>query len=160
MKASSPSESISSVAVMVMLCVALAAELAVKVTVPEVVPRSALSAASVPSGADHATVTSAATAFDSVTVKIAALPSATLADGPLMLSSALSLSSPGVVLLSSSVRVTVAELTLSPDTVVAPGMMMVSSPSTTRSSVGVMVSVSEPLDAFAGMVTLARLVTL
>ena len=68
-----------------------------------------------------------------------------MADGPLMEISAESLSSVGVVvLLSSSVRVIVAEVTERPVTVVVPGMMMVSSPSTTESSVGVTVIVPSP----------------
>ena len=45
---SAVSDSASSVAVMVMVCVAPAALFAANVTVPEVVPRSAPSAASVP----------------------------------------------------------------------------------------------------------------
>ena len=52
---SAVSESLSSVAVMVMDCVAPAALFAAKVTVPEVVPRSAPTAASVPNGALQAT---------------------------------------------------------------------------------------------------------
>ena len=76
-----------------------------------------------------------------------------------MLSSAESLSSVGVVDLSSSVRVMVAEVTLRPATVVLPGTLIVSSPSTTTSSVGVIVRSSpSPLDEFAGMVMLARVV--
>ena len=119
---SEPSDSLSSVAAMGMLCVAPAALFAAKVTVSDVAPRSEPSAASVPSGALHATVTSAPTALDSVTVKTASLPSDTLADGPDMLSSAESRSSGTLVVpLSSSVSVTVAELTLRPATVVAPG---------------------------------------
>ena len=94
------------------------------------------------------------TAADSVTVKVASLPSDTFAAGPDMLSSDLSLSSVGVVVVPLwSFRVTVAELTLSPTcVVVVPGMMMVSSPSTMVSSVGVIVSVPLPVSAFAGMV--------
>ena len=127
-----------------------AALLAAKVTVPEVVPRSAATAVSVLSGALQATATSAATAFDNVTVKTALPPSKTFEAGPLMESSAVSLS-PGVVVpLSSSVRVTVAELTVRL-TVVLPGTVMVSSPSTTVSSVGVRVMVPVPLVELAGM---------
>ena len=121
-KDSAVSERASSVAVIVIVWVAPAAEFAAKVTVPEVVPRSALPAASVPSGALHATRTSAATAAERVTVKTALPPSATFEAGPVMESSAVSLS-PGVVVdLSSSVSVTVAAVTLRPDTVVVPGM--------------------------------------
>ena len=80
-----------------------------------------------------------------------------------MLSAAesLSSSSPGsLVLLSSSISVTIASLTLSPTcVVVVPGIVIVSSPSTTESSVGVMVSEPVPLVEFAGMVMLARDVT-
>ena len=54
----------------------------------------------------------------------------------------------------SSVRVIVAEVTERPVTVVVPGMMMVSSPSTTESSVGVTVIVPVPLVELAGMVML------
>ena len=52
----------------------------------------------------------------------------------------------------SSVRVTVAELTLRPtcDTVVLPGIVISSSPSTMLSSVGVMVSVPLPLAGVGG----------
>ena len=57
----------------------------------------------------------------------------------------------------SSVRVTSASLTLNP-TVVVPGITIVSSPSTTASSVGVRVSVPVPVDAFAGIVMLAKVV--
>ena len=121
-KDSAVSDSMSSVAVMVMVCVAPAALPAANVTVPEVADRSEPSAASVLSGADQATVTSFATSADRVMVKEASLPSATLDAGPEMDISALS---------SSSVRVTVAEVTLRPVTVVVPGMLMVSSPSTT-----------------------------
>ena len=157
---SAVSESWSSVAAMVMVCVAPAAELAANVTVPDVADRSDPSAASVPSGAVHATCTSASTAADSVTVKLAAAPSATLEAGPLMLSSAPSLSPGGVVLLSSSVNVTVAELTVRPTcVVVVPGITIVSSPSTTASSVGVTVMEPVPLDALAGIVMLASVVT-
>ena len=118
--------------------------------------RSAPSAASVPSGALHATWTSAATAFDRVTVNTALPPSDTLDSGPVMLSSALPRSSVSAVVdLSSSIRVTVASLTLRP-TVVVPGMVMVSSPSTTESSAGVMVMVPVPEEALAGMVMVAR----
>ena len=56
-----------------------------------------------------------------------------------------------------SFSVTVAELTLR-FTVVVPGMVIVSSPSTTASSVGVMVIVPVPLDELAGMVMLASVV--
>ena len=80
-KLSAVSDSFSSVALMVIVCVAPAAEFAAKVTVPEVAPKSAPSAASVPSGALHATVTDLATAADRVTVKVASEPSATLAVG-------------------------------------------------------------------------------
>ena len=144
-KDSAPSDSMSSVAVMVMSCVAPAAELAAKVTVPEVADRSAASAESVLRGALHATVTSASTACDNVTVKVASLPSETFDAGPLMLTSAESLSSVSVVVdLSSSVRVMMASLT-SRLTVVVPETMMVSSPSTTVSSVGVIVMLPLPL---------------
>ena len=68
-KPSAVSDSLSSVAVIVMLCVAPAALFAANVTVPEVVPKSAPSAASVPKGALHATCTSLAMAADNVTVK-------------------------------------------------------------------------------------------
>ena len=87
-------------------------------------------------------------------MKTALLPSSTFDDGPDMLRSALSLSSVGVVLLSSSVSVMLAELTLRPVTVVVPEMMIVSSPSTTVSSVGVNSSVPSALVAFAGIVML------
>ena len=155
-KDSAPSESVSSVAVTVMVWVAPAALFAAKVTVPDVAERSDPSAASVASGALHATWTSASTALDSVTVKVASLPSDTLDAGPEMDSSAESLSTGSpVVVLSSSVNVTVAELTLRL-TVVVPGIVIVSSPSTIESSVGVMVRVPVPLDESAGMVMLAR----
>ena len=89
-------------------------------------------------------------------MKEASLPSETFDAGPLMESSALSLSLGSLVVdLSSSVRVTVAAVTLRPDTVVVPGMLIVSSPSTTWSSVGVMVSVPVPLEVLAGMVIVA-----
>ena len=155
--ASAVSESASSVAVIVIVCVAPAALLAANVTVPDVAPRSAPSAASVPSGAAHATCTSASTAAERVTVNSAFPPSLTFAVGPLIETSAESLSSVGVVvLLSSSVNVTVAELTVNPTASgVVPGITIVSSPSTTASSVGVSVSVPLPLVAFAGIVTLA-----
>ena len=158
-KDSAVSDSASSVAVMVMDCVAPAAELAAKVTVPDVAPRSDDSAESVPRGADHATCTAASTAFDSVTVKTALPPSDTLEVGPVMLSSAESLS-PGTVVvdLSSSVRVMIASLTLRPATVVVPDTMIVSSPSTTVSSVGVILIVPVALAVLAGMVMLARVV--
>ena len=82
-KDSAVSESISLVAVMVIVWVAPAAEFAAKVTVPEVSSRSALSAASASSGADQATCTSAATAAERVTVKEASLAlGATFAVGP------------------------------------------------------------------------------
>ena len=75
-----------------------------------------------------------------------------------MLSSAESLSSVGVVVdLSSSVSVIVADVTVRP-TVVVPGIVIVSSPSTTASSVGVMVSVPVPLVALAAIVMLASAV--
>ena len=158
-KPSATSDSASSVAVIVILCVDPAAEFAAKVTVPDVAPRSDASAASVPSGADHATCTWDATACERVTVKVASDPSATLDAGPTMDSVAVSLSSVGVVVLLSSVRVTVAELTLSPTcVVVVPGIVIVSSPSTTASSVGVMVSVPVALAELAGMVMLASAV--
>ena len=79
---SAVSDSWSSVAVIVMVCVAPAALLAANVTVPEVDPQVALAAASVPNGALHATCTCAATAADSVTVNSAFPPSVTLAVGP------------------------------------------------------------------------------
>ena len=103
----------------------------------------------------HATVTSFDTPVDNVTVNVASDPSSTFDDGPAMLSSAESLSPGVVVVLSSSVSVMVASLTLRPVTVVVPEMMMVSSPSTTESSVGVMVSEPVPLVELAGMVMLA-----
>ena len=68
--------------------VAPAALFAANVTVPDVADRSADSAPSVPSGADHATCTCDATAADSVTVNSAFPPSETLAVGPLILRSA------------------------------------------------------------------------
>ena len=82
-----------------------------------------------------------------------------MAVGPLMLSAARSVSPGVVVLLSSSVNVTVAELTVRPTcVVVVPGITIVSSPSTTWSSVGVSVSVPVPLVAFAAIVMLAKVV--
>ena len=105
-KDSAGSDSLSSVAAMVMVCVAPAALFAAKVTVPDVADRSAPTAASVGDGALHATCTSEAMAVERVTVKTALPPSATLEAGPAMESSALSLSSVGVVDLSSSVKVT------------------------------------------------------
>ena len=111
---------------MVIVSVAPAAELAANVTVPEVADRSEPLAPSVLSGADQATTTSAATAFDSVTVNDAFPPSATFDAGPLMDTSAVSLSPGGVVVLSSSVNVTVAAATDNPETVVVPGMVIVS----------------------------------
>ena len=114
-----------------MVCVAPAAEFAAKVTVPEVVPRSAATAASVLNGALHATCTSAATDFDSVTVKVASEPSSTLDVGPDMLSSAESTRS--LVEWSVSVMSTWPQLTVRFIAVV-PETVMVSSPSTTRRS--------------------------
>ena len=74
-----------------------------------------------------------------------------MTQGPVMLISALSLSPGVVVVLSSSVNVTVAE-----DTdrlpVAVPGMVIVSSPSTTASSVGVIVNDPVWLEVFAGIV--------
>ena len=70
-----------------------------------------------------------------MTVKTALFPSDTLAEGPEMLSVALSLSFAGVVVLLSSVSVMMASFT-SRLIVVVPDTMMVSSPSTTESSVG------------------------
>ena len=58
----------------------------------------------------------------------------------------------------SSVSVMVALLTFSPATVVVPGMVMLSLPSTMLSSVGVMVSVPLPLAFPASMVILASVV--
>ena len=109
----------------------------------------------------HATVTSFDTPADSVTVNVASDPSSTFDAGPDMLNSALSssLASPPVVPLRSF-SVMVAELTSRPTcSVVVPEMMIVSSPSTTESSVGVMVSVPVALDVFAGIVMLASEVT-
>ena len=105
-----------------------------------------------PSGAVHATVTSAATDLESVTVKAAADPSATDAEGPDMLSFAPSTRR----LVVRSVRVTLAGLTFSP--VAVPDTDIVSSPSSTPSSVGVMVRVPTPLTASAGIVMLASVV--
>ena len=52
-----------------------------------------------------------------------------------------------------------ADVTVRPTCVVVlPGMMMVSFPSTTLSSIGVMVRVPVPLFEFAGMVMLANVV--
>ena len=144
-KDSAASESLSSVAVMVMVCVAPADEFAANVTVPEVADRSALlSRVCTQRRATRPPCTCPqSTAADNVTVKTALPPSDTFDAGPDMLSSAESLSPGVVVVLSSSVSVTVAEVTLRP-TVVVPGIVMVSSPSTTESSVGVMVSVPVP----------------
>ena len=75
---------VSSVMGMLMVCVAPAAEPAANVTVPDVAPKSAATAVSVASGADHATVVSLAMALLSVTVNTALSPSATSPDGPLM----------------------------------------------------------------------------
>ena len=155
-KPSEVSDRSSSVAPMVIVSVAPAAELAANVTVPEVADKSEPLAPSVLSGADQATTTSAATAFDSVTVNDAFPRSATFDAGPLIDISAVSLSPGGVVVLSSSVNVTVAEVTDSPETVVVPGMMIASSPSTTVSSVGVIVRVPLPLALPDGIVTEAR----
>ena len=104
----------------------------------------------------HATVTSFDTPVDNVTVNVASDPSSTFDDGPAMLSSAesLSLGSPVVVPLWSF-SVMVASLT-SRLTVVVPETMIVSSPSTTESSVGVIVSVPVPVVEFAGIVMLVR----
>ena len=156
-KDSAVSESASSVAVMVIVWVAPAAEFAAKVTVPEVSSRSALSAASVPSGALHATRTSLATAAERVTVKEASDPSATFDAGPLMLSSAVSLSlGSSVVVLSSSVSVIGGRGDAEAGHRGRAGDdVIVSSPSTTWSSVGVMVSVPSPLVELAGMVIVA-----
>ena len=158
-KLSAASDSMSSVAAMVMVCVAPAALFAAKVTVPDVADRSAPSAASAANGALHATCTWAATASDSVTVKTALPPSATFDVGPVMRRSVESMSSgSSFVFPLRSFRVISAEVTVRPSTVVVPGMMMVSLPSTTLSSIGVMVSVPVPLDEFAGMVMLANVV--
>ena len=159
-KLSAASDSMSSVAVMVMVWVDPLALFAAKVTVPDVTDRSDPSAASVPRGALHATCTWAATASDSVTVKTALPPSATFDVGPVMRRSVESMSSgSSFVVPLRSLRVISAEVTVRPTSVVVvPGMMMVSLPSTTLSSIGVMVSVPLPLAVFAGMVMLARAV--
>ena len=121
---------------------------------------SAPSAVSAVSGALHATCTSASTALERVTVKVASEPSDTFDVGPVIETSAESLSPGVVVVLSSSVSVMMALLTFRPTcVVVVPDRMMVSSPSTTSSSVGVMVSVPVPLAVLAGMVMLASDVT-
>ena len=125
-KLSAPSESMSSVAVMVMVWVASAALFAANVTVPEVTDRSAPSAASAANGALHATLTSDATPADSVTVKVASPPSDTFPVGPVMIRSALSSSFGSSVSPLRSFRVIVAEVTVRPSTVVVPGMMIVS----------------------------------
>ena len=148
---SGPSTSASSVMGMLMVWVALAAEPAAKVTVPEVAPRSAAVAVSVLEGADHATVVSVATSPDSVTVKSALAPSATWSDGPAMLSVAVSLSVRSMVSGTTSTPVAVPFKS----TVALPLTTMVSSPSTTVSPTGVMLKVAEPVAAVAGMVTLA-----
>ena len=99
----------SSVTAMVMVCVESAGELAGKVTVPEVVPKSALSAASAVNGALHATCTCDATAASSATVKTAFPPSVTFSVGPVILRSALSSSlGSSVVVPLWSLRVIVA----------------------------------------------------
>ena len=156
-KLSASSDSMSSVIAMVMLLVAPAALLAAKVTVPDVADRSAPSAASVLKGALHATCTAEATAADRVTVKVASEPSATLDVGPVMLRSVESESSGlSFVVPLWSFRVIVAELTLRSSTVVVPGILIVSSPSTMASSTGVMVMSPVALVELAGMVIVAR----
>ena len=151
---SAPSDSWSSVTAIVIVCVDPAALFGANVTVPEVAPRSAASAPSVPSGALQATCTCAATAADRVTVKVAFPPSVTFTDGPLMLRSVSSSSLGSSVAPLWSLNSMVAELTVRPSTVVVPGMMIVSLPSTSLSSIGVRVSVPVPLVAFAGIVML------
>ena len=72
---SAVSDRLSSVAVIVMLCVAPAAAVGREGHCSQTWrSRSATAAASVPKGALHVTCTSAATAFDSVTVKVALAP--------------------------------------------------------------------------------------
>ena len=116
------------------------------------------SAASVPNGAApcHRHILRS-TAADSVTVNTAfAALFDTLDVGPAMLSSARVL----VVRVISGALVIVRQRDrrrgdgLSPVTVVVPEMMMVSSPSTTASSVGVSSSLPVSLVAFAGIVML------
>ena len=80
---SSPSDSLSSTAPMVTVRSASAALFAVKVTSPDVEPRSPATASSPAPGADRATFTLASTACDSVTVKVASEPSLTAEVGPL-----------------------------------------------------------------------------
>ena len=75
---------------------------------------------------------------------MALLPSATLSAGPLMDNSAV----------SSSSRVIVAAATLNP--VSEPDTVIVSSPSTTASAVGVTFSVPEPDASPSGIFTLAN----
>ena len=118
---------------------------------PEVLPRSVATAESVTNGADHCTVTALEIPADRVTVKTALLPSDTLDAGPAMLSSACS----GLMLFSASVRVIVASLTSKP-AVVVPDSTIVSSPSSTWSAVGSILSVPVPVLELDGMVTLAK----
>ena len=83
----------SSVAVMVIVCVAPAAELAANVTVPDVGGESALPQRHpCPTAPSTPPAPGASTAADSVTVNSALEPSETLDVGPVMLSSAPSLS--------------------------------------------------------------------
>ena len=72
---SATSERESSDMAIVIVCVDPAALFAANVTVPLVDPRSAASAPSVPNGAVHPTLTSAATCLDRVTVNSALEPS-------------------------------------------------------------------------------------
>ena len=78
-----------------------------------------------------------------MTVNVALPASYTWPEGPDTLSSAA----------SSSLRVIAAGLTFRP--VAEPGTVMVSSPSTVESSIGVMVIVPEPVFELAGMVMVA-----
>ena len=78
-KVSASSERLSSVTPTSMVCVAPAAEFAAKVTVPAVAVTSAASA--VPGITLHATVTSAATWRERVTVNLALAPSGVSAAG-------------------------------------------------------------------------------
>ena len=76
---SAASERLSSTTATSMVCVAPAAEFAAKVTVPDLSATSSVSA--VPGIRLHATVTSAATWRDSVTVNTAVEPSGVSSDG-------------------------------------------------------------------------------
>ena len=158
-KDSAVSDSASSVAVMVMVCVAPAALFAAKVTVPEVADRSAASAASAARGADQATVTVGVHRLRQGDGEGGVTPLGDVGSGAgdaqLCRVRVAGYRRGGLVVVGErDDGVAHAQAV----TVVVPDTMMVSSPSTTVSSVGVMVSVPVPLFELASMVMLASAV--